>query len=115
MSLQKRRLQTWILLGFLGLLQLLLVLPVGAEPAVESVRLAQVDGAGKAWTDKLEPRYPAREPQEKPWYNSDLIFGISRSVTGSTLVPAAMVPLLLLTVPLDLALLPFAAIGGLFG
>ena len=31
------------------------------------------------------------------------------------MVPAAKAPLFLLTVPLDLVLLPFAAIGGLFG
>ena len=36
-------------------------------------------------------------------------------VANSTLVPAAKAPLFLLTVPLDMVLLPFEAIGGCFG
>ena len=64
---------------------------------------------------KLEPRYQPREPQPKPWYNDSYLFGMTRGVTGSTMHPAAKVPLLVLTIPLDIVLLPFAAIGGLFG
>lgn len=64
---------------------------------------------------KLEPRYQPREPQPKPWYNDSYLFGMTRGVTGSTMHPAAKAPLLVLTIPLDIVLLPFAAIGGLFG
>jgi hypothetical protein len=63
----------------------------------------------------LEPRYQPPPPEERSWYNSSYIFGMTRGVAGSTMVPAAKVPLFVLTVPLDLVFLPFAAIGGLFG
>ena len=64
---------------------------------------------------RLEPRYQPREPEPKSWYNSSYIFGMTRGVANSTMVPAVKVPLFVLTVPLDIAFLPFAAIGGLFG
>jgi hypothetical protein len=64
---------------------------------------------------QLESRYQPREPEKKSWYNSDYIFGMTRGVTGSTIAPAGQVPLLVLTVPLDIVFLPFALIGGLFG
>jgi hypothetical protein len=63
---------------------------------------------------RIEPRYQPREPEEEPFYDSDYLFGITRAVTNSTMVPAGKVPLLLLTIPLDIAFLPFAAIGGFF-
>ncbi|MFB0978975.1 MAG: hypothetical protein QMC73_15045 [Myxococcota bacterium] len=47
-------------------------------------------------------------------YNSDLIFGMTKGVAASTIVPAIKPMLLLLTIPLDLVFLPFAAIGGFF-
>ena len=75
----------------------------------------EADPADKGGTGRLEPRYSPREPEEKPWYNSSYIFGMTRGVTGSTMHPAVKVPLLVLTVPLDFLFLPFAAIGGLFG
>ncbi len=64
---------------------------------------------------ELEPRYQPVPPQEKSWYNSSYLFGATRGVAGSTMVPAAKVSLFLLTVPFDLVTLPIAAIGGLFG
>ncbi|MGH7787403.1 MAG: hypothetical protein ACRERC_11085 [Candidatus Binatia bacterium] len=64
---------------------------------------------------ELEPRYQPVPPQPKSWYNDSYIFAMTRGVSDSTLVPAAKAPLYLLTVPLDLVLLPFASIGGLFG
>lgn len=64
---------------------------------------------------KLEPRYQPREPRPSSWYNDSYIFGMTRGVTDSTMHPAAKVPLLVLTIPLDIAFLPFAALGGLFG
>jgi hypothetical protein len=47
-------------------------------------------------------------------YNSDFIFGMTRSVANSTLIGAVKPVLFLVTVPLDIVFLPFAAIGGLF-
>lgn len=111
MRLQARRLR----IGLLGLsagIPLLLAMPAASEPAAPAVQVAQTEEGGAG---KLEPRYQPREPEEKSWYNSDYLFGMTRGVTGSTMHPAAKLPLLVLTVPLDLALLPFAAIGGLFG
>jgi hypothetical protein len=63
----------------------------------------------------LEPRYQPREPEEKSFYNGSYLFGMTRGVADSTIHPAGKVPLFLLTVPLDIVCLPFAAIGGLFG
>jgi hypothetical protein len=64
---------------------------------------------------ELQPRYEPVPPPEKSWYNSSYIFGMTRGVANSTLVPAVKAPLFVLTVPLDLVFLPFEAIGGCFG
>jgi hypothetical protein len=84
----------------------------GDEPSASSAEQAD---SGREGSRPLEPRYQPREPEPKPWYNSDYLFGMTRAVTGSTIHPGAQVPLLVLTIPLDIAFLPFAAIGGLFG
>jgi hypothetical protein len=63
---------------------------------------------------KIEPRYQPREPLEEPFYDTDYLFAMTRGVTNSTIHPAGQVPLLVLTVPLDIICLPFAAIGGFF-
>jgi len=63
----------------------------------------------------LEPRYQPREPQPEPAYDSSYFFALSRTLADSTLVPAAKAPLFLLTIPIDVALLPIALIGGFFG
>jgi hypothetical protein len=113
----------------LGLLVVAFVAPVGvlttprlaaAEPGAAPIVLAQEGGTEPK---ELEPRYPAPDPgkpgpyneQERQGYNSDYLFGITRAVVHSTIVPAGKVPLFLLTVPLDIVFLPFAAIGGFFG
>jgi hypothetical protein len=80
--------------------------------APESVWLAQAEGTEQR---DLEPRYRSAPVEEVGWYNGSYIFGMTRSVAQSTISPAGKAPLFLLTVPLDLVLLPFAAIGGLFG
>jgi len=63
----------------------------------------------------LEPTFQPREPVPEPWYNSDYIFGMTRGVANSTMAPAGKAPLFVLTVPLDIVILPFALIGGFFG
>ena len=79
----------------------------------QAIEVAQAEGTQ---TRPLEPRYQPVPPEPPPgWYNSSYIFGMTRSVAASTMIPAAKVPLFVLTVPLDLVFLPFAAIGGLFG
>ena len=47
-------------------------------------------------------------------YDSSYIFGMTKGVAGSTMTPAVKPLVFLFTVPLDLVLLPFAAIGGFF-
>ncbi|MBK7951415.1 MAG: hypothetical protein IPK00_22295 [Deltaproteobacteria bacterium] len=91
-----------------------------ADPSAEPILLAQDGGTTPR---ELEPRYPAPDPgrpgpyneQEREVWNSDYVFGITRSLVRSTIVPAGKAPLFLFTVPLDIAFLPFALIGGFFG
>jgi hypothetical protein len=97
---------------------LLVVAACGAAAATETEsapRAIELAQAGGTQPRDLEPRYQPAPPEEKSWYNSSYIFAVTRSVADSTLVPAAKVPLYLLTVPVDLVLLPFATIGGFFG
>jgi hypothetical protein len=65
-------------------------------------------------TGTLRPSYEPRPPPEKPVYTTDYLFAITRSITDSTLVPAAQVPLIFLAVPFDIAFLPIEAIAGFF-
>jgi hypothetical protein len=89
------------------------------EPSSEPAE-TQVEGAdddSRFYTDgRLEPTHQPREPEPPPgWYNASYLFGMTRSVAASTMSPGVKVPLFVLTVPLDIVFLPFAAIGGLFG
>lgn len=52
------------------------------------------------------------EVEEHGGYTSEYIFGMSKAIMRSTLTPALKPAVLLLTVPLDIVFLPFAAIGG---
>jgi len=47
-------------------------------------------------------------------YNSSYMFGMTRGVSGSSLHPGVKPLFFLVTIPLDIVLLPFAAIGGFF-
>jgi hypothetical protein len=78
----------------------------------EAVQLAQLPDATPR---ELEPRYTPVPPEPKSWYNDAYLFGMTRGVAQSTLVPGVKAPLFLLTVPLDIVLLPFTAIAGCFG
>lgn len=75
----------------------------------------EVAQAGGTEPRELEPRYQPAPVEPKGWYNDRYLFGMTRGVAESTLHPGAKVPLFALTLPLDLVLLPFAAIGGMFG
>lgn len=87
--------------------------PAGVTSAADQpVQIAQ---AGGTEPRELEPRYQPAPVQEQSSYNDSYIFGMTRGVAESTMHPAAKVPLFVLTVPLDLVFLPFAALGGLFG
>ncbi len=98
------------------LLAAFVTLAAASAPALpvdrEVVQLAQAHGTEPR---ELEPRYQPVPPAEKSWYNDSYIFALTRGVADSTMVPAAKAPLYVLTVPIDLVLLPIAAFGGLFG
>jgi len=85
-------------------------------PSPGSMQLAQAEGAesGEMQPRELQPRYEPVEPRPKSSYNDEYIFGLTRGIADSAMHPAAKVLLFPLTVPLDLAFLPFSAIGGLF-
>ena len=63
---------------------------------------------------RLEPTYQPRPPPEKEVYTTDYLFGITRAVSESTLVPAAQIPLYIFTIPLDIAFLPIELVAGFF-
>lgn len=94
----KRALRLYLACG------VLLIAPVAASPV-----LANDEGSGT-----LKPNYEPRPPPPKEVYTTDYLFAITRSVSESTLVPAAQVPLYFLTIPLDVAFLPIEAIAGFF-
>lgn len=87
--------------------------PAGAEDVQADTQAHDAEVSQES--TRLEPRYQPREPKEKSWYNGSYIFGMTRSVANTTIIPAGKVPLFFLTVPLDIVFLPFAMIGGLFG
>lgn len=80
--------------------------------ALPAVQVVQVGGTAPA---ELQPRYSPAPPEEESWYNSDYLFAFTRGLAGSTLHPVAKAPLFVVAIPLDIAFLPFAAVGGLFG
>jgi len=47
-------------------------------------------------------------------YTTEYMFGMSKAIRRSTLEPALKPAVWILTIPLDIAFLPFAAIGGFF-
>jgi hypothetical protein len=109
-----------ILLGGVALGVWLLAAPAVARPGDGPAGLAPADVCAQAEqgheTDPgaLEPRYKPVPPAPEPGYDTTYLFAITRAIAGSTLVPAAKVPLFVVSVPVDIALLPFAAIGGFF-
>ena len=83
--------------------------------AVAAPAVAQMDQAPEPSPRELQPRYEPVPPEPKSWYNNAYLFAMTRGVADSTMVPAVKAPLFILTVPLDIVLLPFAAIAGCFG
>jgi len=98
-----RTLRLYLVPGFL------LLALIAASPALADNADDEGDDPGR-----LRPTYEPRPPPEKDVYTTDYLFGITRAVSESTLVPAAQIPLFILTVPLDIAFLPMEAIAGFF-
>ena len=86
--------------------------PSAAADTADPLVVAQTQGTRDG---DLEPRYQSREPESPDAYNNDYLFAMTRGVRDAAIAPAGKVPLYVLTIPLDIALLPFALIGGLFG
>jgi hypothetical protein len=78
------------------------------QPVV--VAQAPVDGSARA----LPGPVADVQLEERQGYNTDYLFGMSRALANSTVSAWAKPVLFIFTVPLDIALLPFAAIGGFF-
>ena len=87
----------------------------GTELERDAGGLLLAQAEEEAREGRLEPRYEPREPEPKSSYNESYMFGMTRGVADSTIHPAVKAPLFLFTIPLDIVLLPFAAIGGAFG
>ena len=58
--------------------------------------------------------YDKLDVEDRQGYNSEYIFGMSKGIMKSTLVPALKPFFLIFTAPLDLVFLPFSAIAGFF-
>lgn len=81
------------------------------EPGPGQVLLAQAEGEAPR---ELQPRYEPVPPQEPDAFNDEYVFGLTRGIADSALHPVAKIVLFPITVPLDIALLPFEVIGGFF-
>ena len=66
-----------------------------------------------AFADRYD-RYDDRYEDRRGSYNSEYLFAATRGVTEMDTSPVVKVPLIPLTLVLDLAILPFQAIAGLF-
>jgi len=87
---------------------LLVALPSGAID--ESSRGIEAQQAMPPWASA----YDQLDVEDHSGYSSEYIFGMTKGIMRSTLTPALKPVILLVTVPLDIAFLPFAAIGGFF-
>lgn len=64
---------------------------------------------GTSWV-----RAEAPQLEEKSGYDSSYLFAMTKAVANSTMVTAIKPPLMLVTVPLDIILLPVSLIAGFF-
>lgn len=70
--------------------------------------------AGNVSNRPMQASNQSIDMRDDDYYDSSYIFGMTKGVANSTLTPALKPLVFILTVPLDIALLPFAAIGGFF-
>ncbi len=104
---------------------LALALLVATAPAHSADRGIPYRDAGYAHADEGSTQVPyvlaqaqGRDSldleQRDGGYTTEYIFGLTKGLIRSTLEPALKPAVMILTVPLDIALLPFAALGGFF-
>ncbi len=94
------------MLGFALALGLLVPLSATAESRMSATYESTIDAPTIEVGSNLD--------MDDDGYNSDYIFGMTRGVADSTMVPAIKPIFFLVTIPLDIVFLPFAAIGGFF-
>jgi hypothetical protein len=91
--------------------------PSSTSAAVSGTNVGQLAQADGESPRELQPRYepvPAAPSGQGSSFNDEYIFGLTRGIADSALHPAAKILLFPMTVPLDIALLPFEIIGGFF-
>jgi hypothetical protein len=79
-----------------------------------AMRAAGVPMLLAAAYDDDRPPDSTADVEDYSGYNGRYIFALSKGVARSTMVTPLKPPLFILTIPLDIALLPFALIGGFF-
>ena len=84
------------------------------SPAYAETRAAAADTATEMTIDAPMIETRSALDMRDDEYNSEYIFGLTRGVAGSTMVPAIKPLMFLVTIPVDIVFLPFAAIGGFF-
>jgi hypothetical protein len=100
---------TSVILLFMALLQANLWAAQSEESALEKSGTRTVESGPSL--SSME-----KESGSGGWsYNSEYIFGISKAVRDSSMPPGAKVVVAVFTLPLDVVLLPFAALLGLLG
>lgn len=71
-------------------------------------------GMGSDESRPLQATYEPNPDVDEGAYTGRYFFAMSRGVANSTMHPAVQAPLFLLTIPLDIVLLPVAVIAGFF-
>ncbi len=97
------------------LLASMILLVLVAPPALAQDAAGEVSRESLGNSSESMTLTEFEQTQEKPWYNSDYLFALSRSLGDSTMNDAAKAPLFIVTVVCDVVLLIPAAIGGFFG
>lgn len=92
----------------------LVAVPAGAEPWRADVEATNADWSDDRTSSVVLAANDRVDLESHGGYTGQYIFGMTKGVMRSTLVPALKPVALLFTVPLDIAFLPFAAIGGFF-
>jgi len=84
-------------------------LAIGEDPAPNATLAAPIEQTEAVPALMLQD---ALVLEEREGYNSEYIFGMTKAILNSTLHPALKPAVCIVTVPLDLAFLPFAALLG---
>ena len=102
----------------LVLVALLPLLALGAAPAIanhhEANEPTTQSGRGSDESRPLTATFEPTPAPENQVYSGRYFFAMTRGVADSALHPAVQAPLFLLTVPIDIALVPMALVAGFF-